>query len=90
MAPRLPQAKDDLPRPLSLEAIDEPLAKSKQFLKTFIVPKDSKGKIREELMILGIHSGSLFPEIDKQATYIKEQWRFDLPAPSIDTSCENG
>jgi hypothetical protein len=29
-------------------------------------------------MTLGIHSGSVFPEIDKQAAYIKEQWRFSL------------
>lgn len=70
--------KDDLPRPLSLEAIDEELPKNDRFLKTYTIPKDYKTKIREELMTLGIHSGSLFPEIDKQAAYIKEQWCFDL------------
>lgn len=73
-----PKTKDDLPRPLSLERIDEGLPTNEKFLKTYVVPKKCKHKIREELMILGIHSGSLFPEIDKQAAYIKEQWRFDL------------
>lgn len=74
-----PKAKNDLPRPLSLEGIDEGLPKNERFLKTYVLPKEFKTKIREELMTLGIHSGSLFPEIDKQAAYIKEQWRFDLP-----------
>jgi len=78
----LPKTMDDLPRPLGLEGIDERLPKNERFLKTYVVPKECKTKIREELMTLGIHSGSLFPEIDKQAAYIKEQWRFDLPGPT--------
>lgn len=70
--------KRELPRPRSLEEINDALARRDQFLKTYLIPKKTKEKIRSELLTLGIHSGSLFPEIDKQAAYIKEQWRFDL------------
>jgi hypothetical protein len=73
-----PKIEDDLPRPMGLEEIDKRLPKNEQFLNTYVVPKECKTKIREELMTLGIHFGSLFPEIDKQAAHIKEQWRFDL------------
>jgi hypothetical protein len=85
-----PNTKDELPRPLSLERIDEGLPKNERFLKTYVVPKECKHKIREELMILGIHSGSLFPEIDKQAAYVKEQWRFDLQSPHHRQGYDNG
>jgi hypothetical protein len=71
--------KRELPKPRSLEEINDALAPRDQFLKTYLIPGKVKEKIRSELLTLGIHYGSLFPEIDKQAAYIKEQWRFDLP-----------
>lgn len=76
---KLPETNRELPRPLRLEVIDAELSEDERFLQTYVIPGGHcKHKIREELMTLGIHSGSLFPEIDKQAVYIKEQWRFDL------------
>lgn len=75
----LPQSDKELPRPLSLESIDAELPADERFLQTYVIPGGKcKTKIRDELMTLGIHSGSVFPEIDKQAAYIKEQWRFSL------------
>jgi hypothetical protein len=73
--------KRELPRPRTLEEINDALPQRDQFLKTYSIPKRKKEKIRSELLTLGIHYGSLFPEIDKQAAYIKEQWRFDRHAP---------
>jgi hypothetical protein len=49
----------------------------KQFLKSFIVPKGCKVKIREELKRIGIHDVSMFPEIEYQAQFIKKQWKID-------------
>jgi hypothetical protein len=70
--------KPELPRPRTLEEINDALASHEQFLKTYLIPQNNKREIRGQLETLGIHYGSLFPEIDKQAAYIKEQWRFDL------------
>jgi hypothetical protein len=78
-----PKTKDDLPRPLGLEEMNEKLPNEERFLKTYVIPKKKKSDIRQELMTLGIHAGSLFPEIDKQASYIKEQWRFSLTGADI-------
>jgi hypothetical protein len=81
---KLPESNRELPRPLSLEVIDAELSHDEQFLQTYVIPGgECKHKIREELMTLGVHSGSLFPEIDKQAAYIKEQWRFSLTGADI-------
>lgn len=59
-----------LPKRKSIEYIDE----EKNILKYYKIPKGRKKKIKGELFTLGIHEGSLFPEIDCQAKYFKEQW----------------
>jgi hypothetical protein len=87
---KLPKTDKELPRPLGLEEIDAELSEDDRFLQTYIIPGEFKSKIREELMTLGIHSGSLFPEIDKQAAYIKEQWRFSLTTGNIEPQSEGG
>jgi len=71
---------EDLPRPRSLEEINDHLISKEQFLRAYGVPARCKESIRTELLTLGIHPGTLFPELDKQAAYIKEQWRFELGA----------
>jgi hypothetical protein len=87
---KLPEANLELPRPLSLEVIDAELSENERFLQTYIIPAECKHKIREELMTLGIHSGSLFPEIDKQAAYIREQWRFSVKADDMGQPSSGG
>lgn len=42
---------------------------------SFIVPKDEKSLIRRSLEDLGINESTLFPEIDKAATRIKNQYK---------------
>jgi hypothetical protein len=41
----------------------------------FIVPKDEKSTIRKELENIGINESTLFPEIDKAAARIKNQYK---------------
>lgn len=43
-------------------------------IKRAIVPADRKAKVREELELLGVHASTLFPELDKAATYITERY----------------
>jgi hypothetical protein len=47
----------------------------KRFLKCFLVPGKTKLKIREQLKRIGIHDGSMYPELEYQANYIRKQWR---------------
>jgi hypothetical protein len=41
----------------------------------FVVPQDEKRRIREDLDNLGINESTLFPEIDKAATWIKNDYK---------------
>jgi hypothetical protein len=68
---------EDLPEPQSLETINEGLRLGDQFLGAYRIRSSHKGSILKELLTLGVHFGSLFPELDKQAAYVKEQWRFE-------------
>jgi hypothetical protein len=68
--------KDIFPKPRPLEHIDKSQADpDKQFLLCFTVPGDYKGEILRELLLLGIHPGALFPEVDRQAESIRWFWR---------------
>ncbi|NOU20106.1 MAG: FRG domain-containing protein [Bacteroidales bacterium] len=60
---------------LDNEIKNEPNYLSRKFLKCFKIPGDSKLKIREQLKRVGIHDGSMYPELEYQANYIKKQWR---------------
>lgn len=53
------------------------LPKGKPFLQAFLVPSCAKRKLREQLKRLGVHVGSLFPELEHQSKYIRHQWRFE-------------
>jgi hypothetical protein len=69
---------DPLPEPITLEKLDDAQAPGSQFLFSFRVPGTSKRKIQKELWLLGIHAGSLFPEIDRQAQFIESLWTHGL------------
>lgn len=45
--------------------------------KGFIINRDNKGKILENLDILGIHHAKLFPEIDNITKYIKSRYHIN-------------
>ena len=59
-----------LPKPKKLEEINR-----NEFLQSFIIPKDLKKQIRKELFLIGIHKGSLFPELEYQTSVIKDKWK---------------
>jgi hypothetical protein len=60
-----------------LYGIDEPKIYSPIRIdpKPFIVPMDEKSTIRKALENIGISESTLFPEIDKAATRIKNQYK---------------
>jgi hypothetical protein len=63
---------DLIPSPISLEQID----KHADILKRYVIPTKKKETIRRDLLMLGIHEGMLFPEVDHQEAYLKELWWF--------------
>ena len=80
---------EELPAPVGLIELSRQLARrnkndqiipqgAKPFLEMFIVPSCAKRKIREQLKRIGVHSGTLYPELDKQAWYLRHQWRLGI------------
>jgi FRG domain len=62
--------KDIIPKPIGLEEINQQV----YILQRYKIPKDYRVEIRENLFRLGIHEGTLFPEIDRQAIYLRQLW----------------
>ncbi|WP_157858939.1 FRG domain-containing protein [Methanococcus maripaludis] len=56
------------------EITDYTLKNDEEILATFIIPSDKKKEIREELERLGIHDGTMFPELDKYGEYLKKKY----------------
>lgn len=65
-----PSVDDHIPLPKTLEEIDA----ETDILRHYLIPRDSKVKIEEDLFRLGIHEGTLFPEIDRQVAYLRKLW----------------
>lgn len=63
---------DPFPTPVNLEDINA--TSTNKFLKYFVIPSKAKAEIREELFALGIHKGSLFPELDFQSASLRRLW----------------
>lgn len=61
---------DIIPEPISLEEIN----KEAYILQRYRIPHECKINIRKDLFKLGIHEGTLFPEIDRQAIYLRQLW----------------
>jgi hypothetical protein len=61
---------DTIPEPISLEEIN----KQEYILQWYRIPKECKGEIRRDLFKPGIHEGTLFPELDRQAVYLRQLW----------------
>lgn len=59
-----------LPKPITLKEINQ----QQPLLHCFTIPKEYKIQLRQELEQIGIHEGTLFPEIDNQAAYVKRLW----------------
>ena len=65
---------DIIPNPVSLEDMDKSLPEEKKFLKRYVIPRECKRGILEDLFVLGIHEGTLFSEVDRQARYLRKIW----------------
>jgi hypothetical protein len=55
-----------------LESLNE--NEEEKFLKSFVVRRECKGKIRTQLARIGIHEAALFPEIDHVGNFVRKQW----------------
>lgn len=67
------KVNDRLELPASLEEINRS-EKNGRILKYYEIPRKRIVPIREQLFKLGIHKGSLFPEIDQQGSYLCQLW----------------
>ena len=66
-----------IPEPIHLEEINAGRKKGDApILEEFLVPWAAKKEIKKHLQWLGIHEGSLFPEPDFQARYVRRNWTF--------------
>lgn len=73
----------DRPIPLpeygTLECINQNRTEEdEKFLKSFTIPREKKKSIKNELERIGIHEGTLFPELEHQASYIDRRWKLNV------------
>ena len=69
--PSFTTRKNDFGNPVSLDDLNGEFG----IIINYLIPKDAKTKIQEDLKRLGIHQASLFPEFDYQTQYIKQKWK---------------
>jgi hypothetical protein len=60
------------PAPVPLD--DPRLLPGSKFLWSFEIEGSKKDDIARQLMALGIHKGTLFPDLDQQASHLKYVW----------------
>jgi len=68
----------DIPHPKPLEELDGSLSTGWRFLKKFEIPANRKEPIRRDLEAIGIHVASLFPEMEYQATFIRDSHKAQI------------
>lgn len=64
---------EPLPAPLNLETICF-MQDTKKFLRAYKVAAEKKEDIKKQLESLGIHEGTLYPELDHQAAFVRNIW----------------
>lgn len=64
-----------LPHPDLLVESESLAAPEARFLLRYEIPWSAKKDLREQLRLIGIHEAALFPEIDRQAEYLRSLWR---------------
>ncbi len=70
---------ESLSRPILLEELNETVTHF-QFLEKFEIAAEKKATIRKDLQALGIHVASLFPELEYQAKFIRDEVRIPRDA----------
>jgi len=61
---------DRIPDTISLEEVNKEI----NILKFYKIPNHAKSDIEKNLFMIGIHEGTLFPELDRQSIYLKQLW----------------
>lgn len=67
---------DWIPSPISPQQVDDECGDDR-ILRRYRIPHDCKKPIKDELFKLGVHEGTLFPEVDRQAVYLQQCWWYD-------------
>jgi len=62
-----------IPPPVTIDDLDRK-NRGDRLLRRFLIAPRAKRKILHDLSLLGIHEGTLFPEIDRQAVYLEDLW----------------
>ena len=55
-------------------ALDAIKVEGSELLTRFVIPAESKQRIRRDLARLGIHYGALFPEFESQSRHLRDKW----------------
>ncbi len=61
--------------PSSLETLNASMSSARAFMLRITVPATKKKEILDTLRMLGVHEASLFPELEHQTIYIRDQWK---------------
>jgi hypothetical protein len=64
----------DLESPVLLEDFNNTSGRYRKFLMKFTIKSENKKIIRDQLRVIGIHVGSMFPELEYQSQYLKDLW----------------
>jgi hypothetical protein len=70
-------AATSIGRPIHLEQVNGELKQSgkKSILWRYRIPAEEKSGIKKQLEYLGIHEGTLYPDIERQAAHLKRVWQ---------------
>lgn len=66
-------APDTIPAPVTIDELNG-RERQQPLLKRFSISPRAKRQIVRDLFLLGIHEGTLFPEVDRQAVYLDNLW----------------
>lgn len=64
---------DTIPPPMTIDELNE-RERDQPLLKRFPIKPPVKRRMLRDLFLLGIHEGTLFPEVDRQAVYLEDLW----------------
>jgi len=62
--------------PISLEKLNDEQDNKHKIIAHYKIPSERKETIRKQLRAIGIHDGTIFPELEYQANFVKEEWHY--------------
>lgn len=66
-------ASDTIPLPITIDELNE-REREQPLLLRFSISTKVKRQMARDLFLLGVHEGTLFPEVDRQAVYLDKLW----------------